>query len=336
MNEEVLLTIIVPTFNRARCLDLLLQELGRQLHGLQDRVGVIVGDNASTDGTPAVTRSFKTLFPTADIVRHDSNEGPDENFCRCLDRVRSKYFWIIGDDDLPKEGVVSKLLDLLQRENPDLVYMRSEWVSSITSARQGTQVGSLQISKRSRMEFARKVHVWFTFISGTVVNRVTLQGALKQQTIRRFTGSRLVQLGWVFPVLGAGERFVEVHDPCMLATQDNTGGYAVLTVFGANFPRIVRQVFGAGSELAELLISRASVLYLPQLIWASRGGARQRFSEENPWRVLREQLGMTWAYWVLLLPIGKGPIPVAWSIRAVWTLGMRVWNRLERRSGVPA
>lgn len=323
MNENSLLTIIVPTYNRSVNLEVLLAELSSQARSLDGRVEVVVGDNCSSDNTPVVTKNFQAGFPDSRILRHEANLGPDENFCRCLDIVTTKYFWIVGDDDLPKCGVIAKLVELLEREAPDLVYMGSEWVNQVHSSRQGTRVANLGHEPRSKMEFARNVHVWFTFISGTIVNRHTLQTALQQQTIRRFSGTNLVQLGWIFPVLSAGQRFIQVNDRCVLATQDNTGGYALLTVFGANFPRIARQSFGAGSPIAELLISRTCALYLPQLIWASRGAHRQRFKEENPWPVIREQLGMKWSYWAVLLPIGKFPKPLAQAVSIGWRLVVR-------------
>ncbi len=79
MSTRLLLTIAVPTYNRAGCLSFLLTALQRELVGLEDRVGLIVGDNASTDATPEVTSALQAALPTATVLRHAINVGAEEN-----------------------------------------------------------------------------------------------------------------------------------------------------------------------------------------------------------------------------------------------------------------
>ena len=47
-----LLTIGIPTYNRAKFLRRLLEQLRTELAGLDGQVEVLVSDNASTDDTP--------------------------------------------------------------------------------------------------------------------------------------------------------------------------------------------------------------------------------------------------------------------------------------------
>ncbi len=86
---QKLLTIIVPTYNRAECVALLLDALRAEIAPVQDRVDVIVGDNASTDRTAEVTATFAVSCSAGRVLRHAENVGPDENFCRCLDAAAS-------------------------------------------------------------------------------------------------------------------------------------------------------------------------------------------------------------------------------------------------------
>lgn len=330
MSYSKLLTIIVPTFNRKECLELLLEELSRQLDGMADLVDVIIGDNASTDDTPSVTRRFLTLFPGALVIRHESNLGPEENFCRCLELSKSKYFWIIGDDDLPKSGVIAKIVNLLSRDAPDLVYLNSEWLDPLYSSRQGSPIGELRVSMNDRLKFAREVHVWFTFISGMIVSRAALRNALNEQTIRRFVGSQLVQLGWVFPVLSTGTRFLLVHDKCVLARKGNSGGYGLLTVFGTNFTRLARTSFPEQPEIANALIRGNLTRYLPGIIWNSRWQVDQRFSAEHPWPSMREQLGTRALFWALIVPLGRFPRLAALPFYEIWRVANRFVREFDR------
>src|SRR5690349_9740053 len=117
MPAAPLLTLIVPTYNRADSLELLLRTLADECRGLAGAVSVLVSDNASTDRTPEVTRAAQAAWPELLVQRHPANCGPEENFCTGVERVESRYFWIIGDDDCPKRGVLAKIVSLLQERS---------------------------------------------------------------------------------------------------------------------------------------------------------------------------------------------------------------------------
>ena len=194
-----LLTIAIPTFNRAQSLQLLLNTLVVELSGLEDQVDVIIADNASPDQTQDVTAAFKGAWPTAIVLRHDRNLGPDENFCACIDYGSSNFLWIIGDDDLPKTGVIRKLVSFLMKNKPDLLYFSSEWKVEIASSDCGEPIRDICAKARSRLQFSREVNVWMTFISTMIINLQLIKRMGSELDIRRFTGTNLVQLGWVLP-----------------------------------------------------------------------------------------------------------------------------------------
>lgn len=323
--KPTLLTIVIPTFNRSDTLAVLLDALTLQLAGRQDLVEVIVGDNASTDTTPAVVEAFAAAYPAVTTFRHPENLGPDENFCRCLDRVATRFFWIIGDDDLPKVGVVQQVIDWLRHDDPDLLYLGSEWLPRVTGPTDGMPLVNLAASVRSREDFAREVHVWVTFISGMVVNMARLRELNPGLDLRRFAGTNLVQLGWVLPMLMSGSRFQICLQPCMLATSGNTGGYKLLTVFGTNLPHVLDQACGAGSSERRLIFNQLAWRYVPNLLWMSRFDGLGHFVPENVQKAL-VPLKSSPAYWLVLLPMAWLPRSMAWSF--LWA--SRAYLRLAR------
>ena len=78
MHSLPLLSISVPTYNRARCLERLLTILHEQSAD-DPRVELIVSDNASTDGTQAVAEDFLRRGMNFRYVRNQVNVGGDEN-----------------------------------------------------------------------------------------------------------------------------------------------------------------------------------------------------------------------------------------------------------------
>jgi glycosyltransferase involved in cell wall biosynthesis len=65
---------------------------------LRRNVEVLVGDNASTDDTPAVVASYAD--PRLRHLRHERNLGANGNFNELLDEARGEWFLLLHDDDL--------------------------------------------------------------------------------------------------------------------------------------------------------------------------------------------------------------------------------------------
>ena len=78
-HQSHLLTIAIPTYNRATCLRELLSVLTDQLRH-ESRVELLISDNASPDQTPAVVKDFVTRGLQVRYIRNTQNIGPDANF----------------------------------------------------------------------------------------------------------------------------------------------------------------------------------------------------------------------------------------------------------------
>jgi hypothetical protein len=303
------LTIVIPTFNRYRCLRLLLNTLKLELLGLEGRVAVVIGDNASTDDTRNLTLEFASCWRDTLILRHETNVGAEENFCRCIERVSSKYFWIIGDDDLPRAGLISAIFPLLDSEEPDLLYLNSRWSQNFSGHEEIGRVKILSATLMGRREFARSIHIWFTFVSSFVVKR----SLAHDSSLRRFSIYRLVQLDWIFRGLSQGVRFIHIASPCVLATSGNSGGYSALKVFGNYFQSVTREALSGDiehREMAEDIIRRASIAYLPSLVWGLRQVRANNFLDTKNYMIanLEPQLGSSIVYWLILRPLSStGP-----------------------------
>lgn len=316
--SHAILTIIVPTHNRAAHLAILLTALRSELRGLESLVQVLVSDNASTDSTPDVTMAAANDWPALTILRHDRNIGPEGNFLSCVHRVTTRYFWIMGDDDCPKRGVLAKVVQILMKRKPALLYLQSEWVNPLLGPDQGEPVDVLRISDLTALQFAKTVHVWVTFISGMVINKERLPSVLGDHSVNRFDDTSLVQLGWVLPLLRSDGPFLFTSNSCVLATNENSGGYPLLTVFGVNFPKIVNEVFGKESILARCLIKGLLRNNLPGRIWGQRNHPQKQYHTENPWPQMHTALKEYICYWMLILPIGKCPRPIALPLFFIW------------------
>ncbi len=325
-----LLSIVVPTYNRAAHLALLLDTLAQEDAAVLERIAVVIGDNASTDRTPEVTDTFAARHPGTLVLRHPQNVGPEMNFCLCLDRVETPWFWIFGDDDLPKPGVLATVLRLLQAQRPDLVYLRSEWLPVLHGRDDGTPLAAITPVQVPADRFARDVHIWITFISGMVVHRARLRELAPHGDLRRHVGTSLVQLGWILPLLREDARLWVVPQPCILATSGNSGGYRLVQVFGDHLPRILAQELPAGSALARPILSTLCWWFLPGLLWLSRGSAGRAFVAEDLLGSLGRLRAST-AYALVLWPIARLPRALAFPAWAATRVLGRAQQALFRR-----
>ena len=328
-----LLAIIVPTYNRAACLRLLLGTLEVELAGVRGRVRVLVSDNGSADETPQVLREFESRMPSLVAVRHASNVGPDENFCGCVERVDADYFWIIGDDDLPRAGAIAHLVRMLERDRPDLVNVRTFGRARLEHNDLHAPVVALEVHALGRVAFARRVNVLTTFISGVIVRRDVFVAGADGAGLRRYAGTHLVQLSWVLGTLATGKRLFQVQTTCMFAKSGNSGGYALLKVFGENFPAIVREQFGRGSAVAEAMIGRYAIEYMSHLVWSLRQGRAGDFARENAAAALRPQLGDSAAF-PFLMAIATAPMPVARALRLACRIAARALRWVDSARGL--
>ncbi len=111
-----LLTISIPTYNGSRTIGKMLDIL---LPQCDERVEVIICDNASKDNTGEIIEKYVKGYPLIQHIRNEKNIGPDSNFLLCMHKAHGKYTLLLSDDDILIEGSMSILLDFLEK-SPDL------------------------------------------------------------------------------------------------------------------------------------------------------------------------------------------------------------------------
>lgn len=116
--REPLLSICIPTYNRARFLRIMLEALIPQAEALDGLVEVIVSDNASTDDTKAVVESAQGTG-TVVYSQNAHNLGPLANIVKpATELATGKYVWVLGDHNLLKPAALARVVDVLTA-NPD-------------------------------------------------------------------------------------------------------------------------------------------------------------------------------------------------------------------------
>src|SRR5262245_13625591 len=107
-----LLTIAIPTWNRASYLEQNLAQLGAEMRGVAPgEVELLISDNHSTDSTPKVVENAQRAGLAIRYVRNAENLGWGRNFAQCFELASGTYLLLLGDDDLLCDGALRLTLD---------------------------------------------------------------------------------------------------------------------------------------------------------------------------------------------------------------------------------
>lgn len=120
------LSVCIPTFNRAALLQETLLSVLASLAGFEDQVEILISDNASTDNTREVVTKFQNLYPKIRYNRNPVNVI-DKNFFIAAGLATGKYVWVFADDDLMELNAVGRVLKEISNGYNLLILNHSVW-----------------------------------------------------------------------------------------------------------------------------------------------------------------------------------------------------------------
>ena len=123
--SEILLSICVPTYNRADFLEYLLSQ-ATETWDFPFAYEIVIADNASTDGTEAVVRRHVELGLPIRYHRQTENKGAGPNIITTYHRARGRYVVYLADDDLLIPAAITEALGFLQ-SNPEICALYAPW-----------------------------------------------------------------------------------------------------------------------------------------------------------------------------------------------------------------
>lgn len=106
-----LLSICIPTYNRAGCLEKTLNSI---VAIMDDDIEIVISDNCSTDNTEEVCRRFANDYTNIKYFRNEINVR-DANFSLSLDRGTGTYLKLMKDNLEMIEGSLSYMKEHVRR-----------------------------------------------------------------------------------------------------------------------------------------------------------------------------------------------------------------------------
>lgn len=311
MSFDALLTIAIPTFNRASYLELCLERFVVEIRSLdanlQEKIIISVRDNNSDDMTCAVVARYMERH-SAFISYHKNskNIGGDLNIAECYKSAETPYVWIFGDDDVVLPGSLDVILRALRKNKLDILYVHGYGFFDDYRAepRFGrTKRGLLLLNRRS---FVKHTHVMLTFITALIVRT----NAPRPTDLEVVSGTRLIQLSWVLALIRDGRNFGVLRNRVFAAKAGNSGGYGAVDVFGRQLKKISTQIFYDNPRFAEVICNGALVNWFANYAMDTRLGPTT-YIDDAVVSDLEQFFHGNWRYWVLVAPLFYLPLNIA-------------------------
>lgn len=295
-----LLTIAVPTYNRAAYLDLCLSQICSQLKAHGTEIELLVSNNCSTDTTDEVVHKHIALGYSISYLENPENIGPDRNFEQCYRKAKGKYVLIMGDDDVLLKGSIDKLLEILGSGDYGIVFLNSYGFTNDFVKERPTRIPVGYTVYTDTLAFVNKAAHFLTFMSANIFNRTLVD---EPSDWAPFFDSNLVQLAWTFSALFNGTKHVYISEYLLAVRLYDWGGYALCQVFGRNFNKIcdIFRKRGVDDKYFRAINRKMLVVHFPALIALQRSGIL-RLKPENYFRSLYPLYHDYLYFWLFTVP----------------------------------
>jgi glycosyltransferase involved in cell wall biosynthesis len=289
-NNIPILTIAIPTWNRASFLNRCLTSICTQNHDLLLKIEIIVSDNGSTDETEQIVNNYKVNGHTINYIKNKENYGVEYNIAQCYTSGSGKYVLVFGDDDFFMENSFDIFIPLLQLEKYELVNISN--TASKSNIIEEISDGDF---------FLKKISFWCTFISGNIIKRDYVNKVL----LETFKGT---YLGYVPSILNSitsnGVKCI-INREIVKAQPDNSGGYKLFQVFGTNFKEILSNYINRGlsNHTFNQIMNDMLLIFFPQFLYITRFDKNNRFNDNKVWPILFKEYRGYLLFWILLAPL---------------------------------
>jgi len=262
-----LLTIAIPTRNRAPFLALTLQQLGKEACDDWGSVEVVVSDNASTDGTGnVVSAAISTGMPLR-YIKNSENIGSDANIAQCFNLALGGYVLILGDDDVLIDGALKLLLAHIFSNTYGVICLRAYGFDSDFRSEYPGSFGAEHVFTDAGL-FLISIGALMTLISSCIVSKKLF----RELDARQFIGNNLVQTYLVLRTALAARENLFIDRYLVACKRNNSGGYDFADVFVNNLGEALDSAihFGLSQSAVAAIENKLLKTYYPYYILRQR------------------------------------------------------------------
>ena len=221
------LTIAIPTYNRGPFLKECLSRIILQTNEYVDDIEILISDNCSTDNTKEIVQNYVDKGIKLTYNRNIENLGMDDNFIYCFKNAKSKYVWLLSDDDYILDGAIKHILEILKNNNFGLIHLDNF----------GNNINGYRVYDNVSF-FLQNISYYITFISGNIVKTEVISSI----DFSKYKKSQISQVPvYIRAAIKEKENLIVHFQTLEVGADSNTnGGYNIFQVFVENYLNIIK------------------------------------------------------------------------------------------------
>ena len=224
-NKQPVLSICIPIYNRINFLKRHLDQYLKCKSLFDEKIHLFISDNCSKDNLQSLVNEYASKGLNIEYSRNLENIGPDGNFIKCFNSAKGNYIWLLGSDDIPVDGFIERLVDILESNDYGYIFLNhlcdDKKVIEYNDAR----------------DILQKINVWLTFMSANI---------FKTEFVKKvkggdYFGTYLIQVPYFLEGIVAEQTNAIINFSWIQDGNDaaNNGGYNFFKVFVDNLLAIV-------------------------------------------------------------------------------------------------
>ena len=303
MDKIPLLTIAIPTFNRAHYLDICLLNILDQKKTVQCNIEILVSDNCSTDNTKEVVDKYKLLDNEIRYIKNNENKGGDFNITQCLLLAQGQYVLCFGDDDILLKNSLKKIIDLL-KTSKDFGHI------TIFSKKKSLDFGNPYTIYDNQINYLKAIDFYYTWISANIINTTFIN----RDNAFKNVGSFLNQVHIYFEVICKANQHVCFNNALVLPGKIlKPEGYNFIQVFCINLNNILNHFENNIMEFKNYKLYISKILlkdFWPQSIVNAKL-SNSKVSYKNACPILFKYYKRYLFFWIFVFPLFLLPLKFA-------------------------
>lgn len=289
MENKKLLSILIPTYNRADCLDNCLNSIFSQVdEEISKKIEIIVSNNDSVDNTEEIMKKYMK-YENIDY-KYDSNEknlGPDGNFYKLIQEATSEFCWILGDNEYLEKESLKKILEILEKNKETSLI----WLNN--SGKNKVKIIS------SKEEFISSLSFYITFISG-IIWKKNYKLKLDYSEVEN---TYLAQIFYYLDAIQLGKKYIITYDKYFSSIELNNGGYKLFDIFSNSFNKILER-YNLNPKIIDKINKDLCLNFFPLWILNSKkANKKTSFKIEDTYETLKKYQSKYLYFWIVDYPL---------------------------------
>ena len=232
--QDIILSICIPTYNRAEILDKTLSQIvSEDIFLNTNKIQLLISDNCSTDNTSEICENYKKKYPNKIKYLRQSTNLEDKNFIQVLKSAEGKFAKLSNDTLSYNNGALETIVDYLEKTEKSVMFF-TNW----------RKKGVKEFIEFDNFDkFINFVTYQCTWIGGLCVKTDEF---LKLKSPEKYSSLYLAQV-YIIAQLSKNNGISVVNTHLMeVADVSKRGGYNVCEVFGKNFITILLDLMNEG------------------------------------------------------------------------------------------